>query len=123
MNPSKLLMPNMMINPMSFQNAYMIPRNIGLIQRITSGIRSINLGKLLSGANKTLNVMNQTIPLIRQAKPMISNVRSMVNLVKEFRSETTKQGNNFNIGKNNDISNKHNMITHGLEDQNPIFFI
>ena len=116
MNPSRFFMPNMVTNPMMMRNAYMMPRNIGLLGRITNGIRSFNWNKLLTGANKTLNVMNQTIPLIRQTKPMINNVKSMVNLAKAFRSETN---NSHNYKTNNRIDNNKSNKT----DEYPTFFV
>ena len=122
MNPSRFFIPNMMVNPAMVRSTYMMPKNMGLLSRITGGIRSFNWSKLLSGANKTLNVMNQTIPLIKQTKPMIGNVKSMLQLAKAFRSET---GNKHYMSdkitstrkiNNNDSSNDSN-------NDYPTFFI
>lgn len=118
MNPNRFFMPDMGINPMMMRNYYIFPRNMGIVQKITNGIRSFNWSKLLNGANKTLTIMNQTIPLIRQTKPMISNVKSMINLAKAFRNETKTNGYN----KNN-VTDSSKSIVHDKVNQYPTFFI
>ncbi len=107
MNPGRFYIPNYMnmgTIPMSrsmlgLTNA---PRSMGLFQRLTNGIRSVNWSGLLNNANKTLNVVNQTIPLVRQAGPMVNNMKSMLKIAKAFGNETTK-----NVNKKNTIN--HNM--------------
>ena len=121
MNPNRFFMPNIYMNPM-MSNNYMVPRNIGLLGRISNGIKSFNWGNFLNGANKTLNVVNQTIPLIRQTKPMISNMKHMINLARVFKKETSnnvKSNYNNNINVNNNVS----YIEKKASDNNPNFFI
>ena len=120
MNPNRFFIPNMFDNPTMMQNAYIYPRNIGIFQRITNGIRSFNWNKLLTSANKTLNIMNQTIPLIRQTRPMINNVKSMINLARAFRTET-KQNNHSNV--NTVKSNNKYNIKYDETNQYPTFFV
>jgi len=106
MNPGRYFAPNMgmmgirNVTPFAV-NSQVVPRSAGLFSRIGSGIRSVNWGGLLNGANKTLNVVNQTIPLVKQAKPMFSNMRSMIRLAKAFGNETTSHNKN--------IKDKHNF--------------
>ena len=114
MNSNRLFMPSMPLNPIMMRNAYMMPRNTGLIQRINNSFKAFNWAKLLSGANKTLNVMNQTIPLIRQAKPMINNVKSIIKLTKVFKNETNN---------NSTIINHDDMKINKSSNEAPTFFI
>lgn len=130
MNPGRYFIPNMALSPMIIRNGYAATREMGLLSRLTQGLRSFNWNRLLSGANKTLNVMNQTIPLVRQAKPMISNVKNMLNLAKAFRSETsnnTLKSNNFvnknESSKNNEIMSKTKKINIQNNNYMPTFFI
>ena len=119
MNPGRYFTPNMGMmginNYAPFMvNSQMIPKRLGFFGKIGSGIKSINWGGLLSGANKTLNVVNQTIPLVKQARPMFSNMRSMVRLAKAFGNETTSK-KNINHSKqsftlNSQISGDKNNI-------------
>ncbi len=116
MNPSRYFMSNMAINPMMIRNGYRLSGGMGLLERMTSGIKSFNWGKLLNGANKTLNVMNQTIPLIRQAQPVINNARNIFKIAKAFGKETTVSNTvNSVIKKDLDASKNTN--------NNPIFFV
>ena len=103
MNPGRYFMPRMAINPMVIRNGYSAARGMGLLGRITQGLRSFNWSRLLSGANKTLNVMNQTIPLVRQAKPMVNNVKNMLNLAKAFKNETDNNNSHSNGNINDTI--------------------
>ena len=115
MNPGRLFMPNMGIGPM-IGNPYMMTRNMGFLSKIFSNIRSINYGKILSGANKTLNVMNQTIPLIRQAGPLVNNAKNIFNIAKAFNKETNIKRNDTNKA----INNKTQTV---ITSNNPTFFV
>ena len=99
----------------------------GLLNRITTGLKSFNWKSLINGANKTLNVVNQTIPLIREAKPMVSNVKSMVQLAKAFGHESGNNKRNNNISRNQHNlknSNPNNHVDCVSEvNNNPTFFI
>lgn len=123
MNPGRFYMPNYMgmrsgsfISPM-LRMANSAPRGVGIFSKITNGIRSVNWGNLLNGANKTLNVVNQTIPLVRQAGPMVNNMKSMLRIAKAFGSETVKNDvnsknikNNMSITKKDNNNNKNSTI-------------
>ena len=114
MNPGRYFTPNMGMmginNYAPFMvNSQMIPKRLGFFGKIGSGIKSINWGGLLSGANKTLNVVNQTIPLVKQAKPMFSNMRSMVRLAKAFGSETTSRRDNSQISQRYNYNSQINQ--------------
>ena len=120
MNPSRFFMPYFNVNPMVTRNAFIMPRNVGLLNRITNTIHSFNWTKLLGGANKTLNFVNQTIPLIRQSKPMINNMKSILKIAKAFRSETNFHNSNIsNISNSSDIKK---TINYQINDA-PTFFI
>lgn len=132
MNPGRFFMPNMMMNyrygfaPQMIGINSIAPKNIGLLGRLGSGIKSFNWTNLLNGASKTLNVMNQTIPLIRQAKPMVDNMKSMIKLAKAFTNETNnskinkKKVENYMYNKNN-INNEEN--NNYINNNYPTFFI
>lgn len=115
MNPGRFFMPNMAINPM-MRNPYMFTRNTSIISRLFNNIRSINYGKILSGANKTLNVVNQTIPLIRQAGPLVNNTKNMLNIARAFNKETRPKKEVINKA----IRNKTDSVT---ANNNPTFFV
>ena len=121
-SPFMRMPPNIPINPMIRNNLLAGRSTTGLINRIFSGIKTINWRGLISGANKTLNVVNQTIPLIRQAKPMVNNVKSMVQLAKAFGKETNTKVTS--IPKNN-IINKNIKIknTNNKTNDYPTFFV
>lgn len=136
MNPNRFFMPsymrmannipmfnNVMSNPIRMtSNLGNTMRGTGLFSKLTSGIRSVNWGGFLNGANKTLNVVNQAIPLVRQAGPMVNNMKSMMKIARVFGSETTniKQKNKRHIINNDNISNKNNinLINNATADLN-----
>lgn len=122
MNPGRFFIPNMGIGaspiPM-MAPAYSMPRNLGLLGRIGNGIKSVNWGGLLSGANKTLNVVNQTIPLIKQTKPMVNNMKSMIRLAKAFGSETISKRNYNQNNLNNNQRNQNNQMNK-IKNDNPL---
>lgn len=110
MNPGRFYIPNYMnmgTIPISrtMYNLGNAPRSMGLFQRITNGIRSVNWSGFLNNANKTLNVVNQTIPLVRQAGPMVNNMKNMFKIAKAFGNETTT-----NASTNNQINNDNNNL-------------
>ena len=114
MNPGRFFTPNMGMMGINNYAPFMassqiIPKKMGLFGKIGSGIKSVNWGGLLSGANKTLNVVNQTIPLVKQAKPMFSNMRSMVRLAKAFGSETTSRRDNSQISQRYNYNSQINQ--------------
>jgi len=120
MNPGRFYIPNYMgmrnipnymgmrnipiYNSMLGLNTHSVPKGIGLFNKITNSIRSVNWSGLLTNANKTLNVVNQAIPLVRQAGPMVSNVKNMLMVAKAFGNETTSNNKNITY-RNNNISN------------------
>ena len=118
MNPRRLFIPYMMMNPIMKSN-YITPRNIGIIERVSNSFRSIGWGKILSGTSKTLNVLNQTIPLIKQTKPMINNAKNMINLLKAFKKETTID-NYQKIVEDNIVNNNAKKKQN---NQYPTFFV
>lgn len=134
MNPGRFYMPNYIgmrnipVSNSMLGIANSSPRGIGLFNKITNGIRSVNWGGLLTNANKTLNVVNQAIPLVRQAGPMVNNMKSMFRIAKAFGSETT---NNVGIKKSNVpqpnvINTNSDFITKKEEKDNsnaPSFFV
>lgn len=127
MNPGRFFMPNMGMGapqvPM-MAPTYSMPRNLGLLGRIGNGIKSVNWGGLLSGANKTLNVVNQTIPLIKQTKPMVNNMKSMFRLAKAFGSETVSRNihnqNNLNNNQKNYMQKNHNNQINEVSNNNSL---
>ena len=105
-----------------------IPRRMGLFGKITSGIRSVNWGGLLNGANKTLNVVNQAIPLVRQAAPMVNNMKNMLRIAKAFGTETnnkrlpnTTNNNSINTNYSKKETQDNNSIV--ISDNSPNFFV
>ena len=124
MNPGRFFMPNMMANPMMIRNGFVTNSGIGLLERLSRGVRYFNWGRLLNGANKTLNVMNQTIPLIRQAKPMVGNVKNMLNLAKAFRNETNNSNKKSIDNRIASVNNDNVLLKkETTNDKMPTFFI
>lgn len=129
MNPGRFYIPNYMNMGQIPMSRSMLglsntPRSMGLFQRITNGIRSVNWSGFLNNANKTLNVVNQTIPLVRQAGPMVNNMKSMLKIAKAFGNETTTQNIQTSNVKsqpmpNNNITQKKEIDTNNA----PNFFI
>lgn len=134
MNPGRFYMPNYIgmrnipVPNSMFGVANSGSKRIGLFNRITNSIRSVNWGGFLTNANKTLNVVNQAIPLVRQAGPMVNNMKSMLRIAKAFGNET----NNNNVRtKNNNVqqssvisSNNNSVIKKEVQnDSAPNFFV
>ncbi len=53
---------------------------------ILSLIKSLNINKLLSGANKTITFVNKAIPTYKQVRPMFGNFKSFVNIYHEIKN-------------------------------------
>lgn len=121
MNPNRFFIPGQMMGNQLINGRMAMPGNIGLLSRISAGIKNINWKGLLNGANKTINVVNQTIPLIRQTKPLVDNVRSMIKLTKAFGKETISKENHT---LSNNRSNKNIIVSKNItNDDYPTFFI
>lgn len=87
----------------------------------TRGIRSINWGGLLDGAQKTLGVINQAIPIVYQVKPIINNAKTMFRIANVINSPDPPPSNqnNKSIIPTNTTSISSNNKTTNL----PIFYI
>ncbi len=62
------------------------------------GLRGLNLGDILNGAQRTLNVVNQAIPIFYQIKPLWNNTKTIFKIANAIneddgQKETPKQQN------------------------------
>ncbi len=87
----------------------------------TRGIRSINWGGLLDGAQKTLGVINQAIPIVYQVKPIINNAKTMFRIANVINTPDPPPTTNLNNTQN--ISNNTNVSAKNSEPNTPIFYI
>ena len=90
----------------------------GLFSKLTSGIKNINFGSILSGTQKTLNIVNQTIPLVKQATPVFKNAKTMFKVMNEFKKVDTPT-TSINTNKKN-ITSTETEINENIENKRTI---
>ncbi len=59
-----------------------------------SGLRNLNFGEILNGAQKTLNVVNQAIPIFYQIRPLWNNTKTIFKIANAINDDDKKVVNN-----------------------------